>query len=162
RRSLAHATRVTHREVPARGGSGTPPPSSEPGSFAKPLRQAAVRGEGTRSPTGAMVKSANPSRRPHTKGRDFLRRHRPQLRFAARVTVAAVLTLALAQLARMPLPLWAVLTAVIVTQISVGKSLKATVDYVLGTIGGAVYGGALSVLIPHSSDAALLALLAAS
>jgi len=166
RRSLAHTTRVTHREVPARGGSGAPPPSSKPSSFTKPPRQAAssraVRGEGKRSPTGAMVKSANPSRRPHTKGRDFLRRHRLPLRFAARVTVAAVLALALAQLARMPLPLWAVLTAVIVTQISVGKSLRATVDYVLGTIGGAVYGGALSVLIPHSSDAALLALLAAS
>ena len=57
------------------------------------------------------------------------------------------------------LPLWAVLTALIVTQMSVGRSLTATRDYMLGTIGGAIYGGAIAMLIPHSGEAALLALL---
>src|SRR5262249_6413529 len=47
-----------------------------------------------------------------------------------------------------------------VTQINVGKSLQATVDYLIGTIGGALYGGALAVLVPHSSEWALLTLLA--
>jgi uncharacterized membrane protein YccC len=56
--------------------------------------------------------------------------------------------------------LWAVLTAVIVTQMSVGRSLKATLDYLAGTLGGAIYGGAIGVLIPHSSEIALLAVLA--
>jgi uncharacterized membrane protein YccC len=42
---------------------------------------------------------------------------------------------------------------------SVGRSLKATADYMLGTVGGAVYGGAIAVLIPHSSEAVLLGLL---
>ena len=52
------------------------------------------------------------------------------------------------------------MTAVIVTQMSVGRSLKATFDYLAGTLGGAIYGGAIGVLIPHSSEIALLAVLA--
>jgi uncharacterized membrane protein YccC len=42
---------------------------------------------------------------------------------------------------------WAVLTAIILTQMSVGRSLKATIDYLAGTIGGAIYGGVVSVLV---------------
>jgi uncharacterized membrane protein YccC len=77
-----------------------------------------------------------------------------------RVTVAALLTLALSQLAHVPLVLWTVLTAVIVTQTSVGRSLKATIDYLLGTIGGAIYSGAVAVLVPHTTEIGLLAALA--
>ena len=77
-----------------------------------------------------------------------------------RVTIAALASLALAQLLQLPLPLWAVLTAVIVTQMSVGRSLKATFDYLVGTVGGAIYGGAVAVLVPHSNEIALLAVLA--
>jgi uncharacterized membrane protein YccC len=57
------------------------------------------------------------------------------------------------------LPLWAVLTSIIVTQMSVGRSLKAGRDYMVGTIGGALYGGAVAILIPHSGEGALLAVL---
>ena len=46
------------------------------------------------------------------------------------------------------------------TQMSVGRSLKATADYLAGTLGGALYGGAIAVLVPHSSEIALLAVLA--
>ncbi len=92
--------------------------------------------------------------------RAWHRRRRVQAGFALRVTVAAVLSLAIAQYLHLQLPLWAVLTALIVTQMSVGKSLKATLDYLLGTIGGAIYGGAVAVLIPHPSQWALLAVLA--
>jgi hypothetical protein len=88
-----------------------------------------------------------------------LRSRRTQLALAIRVTVAAVAAYAVASALHLALPLWAVLTALIVTQMSVGRSLKATADYMLGTIGGAVYGGAIAVLIPHSGEAALLALL---
>ena len=77
-----------------------------------------------------------------------------------RVTIAALVSLALAQFLHLPLPLWAVLTAVIVTQMSVGRSLKATFDYLVGTLGGAIYGGAIGVLVPHSTEIALLAVLA--
>src|SRR6266481_906397 len=76
-----------------------------------------------------------------------------------RVTLAALLALVGAQLVGLPLPLWSVLTAVIVTQMSVGRSLKASIDYMLGTIGGSVYGGAVGVMIPHTTEMALLAVL---
>jgi uncharacterized membrane protein YccC len=83
-----------------------------------------------------------------------------QLALSIRVTVAALVALALAQILHLHLPLWAVMTAVIVTQMSVGRSLKATFDYLLGTLGGAIYGGAIGVLIPHPNEIALLAVLA--
>jgi uncharacterized membrane protein YccC len=92
--------------------------------------------------------------------RGFVRHRRVQLALSIRVTIAALASLALAQLLHLPLPLWAVLTAVIVTQMSVGRSLKATFDYLAGTLGGAIYGGAIAVLVPHSNEIALLAVLA--
>ena len=88
-----------------------------------------------------------------------LRRYRVQLKLSCRVTVAALFSLAFAQLLQLPLPLWVVLTAVIVTQISVGRSVKATLDYLAGTVGGAIYGGAVAAFIPHSTEISLFAVL---
>jgi uncharacterized membrane protein YccC len=88
------------------------------------------------------------------RGRPGLRR--VHLALALRITVAAILSQVLAQLFGLPLPLWAVLTAVIVTQMSVGRSLKASGDYLAGTLGGAIYGGAVAVLVPHQSELSLL------
>jgi len=106
-------------------------------------------------------------RSPVTRGRAFwrllrasLRRHRVRVTLALRVTTAATLSLAIALWLRLPLPLWAVLTAVLVTQMSVGRSLKSAVDYLLGTLGGALYGGTVAILIPHSHELALLLVLA--
>src|SRR5881396_3068009 len=82
-----------------------------------------------------------------------------QLALAVRIAVAAVAAYAIARALHLMLPLWAVLTSLIVTQMSVGRSLKATRDYMLGTIGGAVYGGAIAMLIPHSGEIGLLGLL---
>lgn len=95
-----------------------------------------------------------------TELRAQLRHHRVELGLSLRVTVAALSSLALAQYLHLSLPLWAVLTAVIVTQMSVGRSLKATIDYLAGTLGGAVYGGAVAVLVPHSNEISFLAVLA--
>ncbi len=87
-------------------------------------------------------------------------RFRPaQLALAVRVTVSAVVTFSIATALHLLLPLWAVLTSLIVTQLSVGRSLKVTRDYMFATIGGAIYGGAIAVLIPYSGEAGLLALL---
>src|SRR3954469_13703483 len=88
-----------------------------------------------------------------------LRSRKAQLALAVRVTVAAFGALVVALALHLMLPLWAVLTALIVTQLSVGRSLKATRDYLFGTVGGAIYGAAITVLIPHSGEGALLALL---
>jgi uncharacterized membrane protein YccC len=82
-----------------------------------------------------------------------------ELGLGVRVTVAAMSALMIAMALGLKLPLWAVLTSIIVTQMSVGRSLKATRDYLVGTIGGAIYGGAVAILIPHSSEGALLAVL---
>jgi uncharacterized membrane protein YccC len=90
----------------------------------------------------------------------FIKRYRMQLRLCLRVTVAAVSALALGRLLGLPMILWAVLTAVILTQMSVGKSVKATIDYSLGTVGGAIYAGMVAVFIPHANDAALAGVLA--
>src|SRR5256885_15925977 len=81
------------------------------------------------------------------------RSRKAQLALALRVTVAAVGAFAIATALHLLLPLWAVLTSLIVTQMSVGRSLKATRDYMLGTIGGALYGGAIAILIPDPSPA---------
>lgn len=76
-----------------------------------------------------------------------------------RVTAAAFAALVVAIALHLRLPLWAVLTAIIVTQMSVGRSLKATRDYLIGTIGGAIYGGAIAILVPHHGEGGLLAVL---
>ena len=89
----------------------------------------------------------------------LMRSRKAQLALALRVTVAAAGAFAIARALHLMLPLWAVLTSLIVTQMSVGRSLKATRDYMFGTIGGAIYGGAIAVLIPHSGEVGLLALL---
>ena len=82
-----------------------------------------------------------------------------ELGLGIRVTAAAFAALVVAIALHLRLPLWAVLTSIIVTQMSVGRSLKATRDYLLGTIGGAIYGGAIAILVPHHGEAGLLAVL---
>ena len=82
-----------------------------------------------------------------------------ELGLGVRVTVAAMGALVIALACGLKLPLWAVLTSLIVTQMSVGRSLKATRDYLIGTVGGAIYGGAIAILIPHNGEGALLAVL---
>ena len=88
-----------------------------------------------------------------------IRSRKAQLALACRVTVGAAGAYAIARALHLRLPLWAVLTSLIVTQMSVGRSLKATRDYMFGTVGGAIYGGAIAVLLPHSSELGLLAVL---
>jgi uncharacterized membrane protein YccC len=106
------------------------------------------------------VRVVNRSRRLWTRLAVFLRRHKAQLALSVRMTIATAAALVLAQVFGLRLPLWSVLTAVIVTQMSVGRSLIATIDYLAGTLGGAVYGGAIGILIPHTSEVALLGVLA--
>jgi uncharacterized membrane protein YccC len=85
--------------------------------------------------------------------------HRAQLSLSVRVTTAAMASFILSQVLHLPVPLWAVLTAVILTQVSFGRSLKATIDYMVGTVGGAIYTGVLATLVPHASEIALAGVL---
>src|SRR5262249_24140239 len=86
--------------------------------------------------------------------------HAAALRLCVRTTTAAVLRLAAAQVLHLPIALWAVLTAVILTQISVGRSLKASMDYLVSTLGGAIYVGAIGAFIPHDNSLPVFAGLA--
>jgi uncharacterized membrane protein YgaE (UPF0421/DUF939 family) len=86
--------------------------------------------------------------------------HGAHLALCFRTATAAVLALAVAQLLDVPLPLWSVLTAVIVTQMSVGKPSQAAFEYLLGTCGGAIYAGAIGTLVPHDNEILLLGALA--
>ena len=78
--------------------------------------------------------------------RETLLEHGAELRLCLRMTLAATLSLAVSHLLNLPLALWTVLTAVILTQMSVGRSLKATMDYLIATVGGAAYAGAVGAL----------------
>ncbi len=92
----------------------------------------------------------------------FYRSHRVQLRLAVRVTVATLLTYVLSLLLNVPQVLWTVLTAVVMSQLSLGKSLKTAIDYFLGTVGGAAYSGLVSALVPHHTEFEFLVVLTLS
>jgi hypothetical protein len=83
------------------------------------------------------------------------------MRFALRMTVAAVAAFLLGQVLQLPMHgLWAVLTAVIVTQASVGGSIGASLEYVLGTLAGGLYATLVTLLIPHTTPLATAGVLA--
>jgi uncharacterized membrane protein YccC len=72
-----------------------------------------------------------------------------------RITVAALLTFALGRLFGLQQFYWAVLSAVIVLQASVGGSLKATLDRVIGTLAGAVWAVVVSPALAYSESGSL-------
>ena len=69
-----------------------------------------------------------------------------------RVAVAGAASFAAAGAVGLAQGYWAVFTSVIVMQASVGGSLQATIDRMIGTIGGAVIGAIVAVALP-SGDA---------
>jgi uncharacterized membrane protein YccC len=73
------------------------------------------------------------------------------LRLCFHMTVAGLLAYVLAEFLGLPRPYWAVFSAIIIVQVSVGGSVKATIDRVIGTIGGGLAGGAVGYLLPHES-----------
>jgi len=92
--------------------------------------------------------------------RTWFASHRVELGLCLRVAISAVLTLVAAQILHLAIPLWAVLTAVILTQLSVGRSVKASTDYFIATIGAAIFAGLIGTLVPQANEISLLAALA--
>jgi uncharacterized membrane protein YccC len=82
---------------------------------------------------------------------DWLAQHRPEAGLTVRMSAAGLVTFAVAHLLGLAQIYWAVLTAVFVTQASIGGSLKAMVDRLVGTIGGAGWGVAVTLALPHQS-----------
>jgi uncharacterized membrane protein YccC len=84
----------------------------------------------------------------------WLARHRDHLWLALRMLISATAAYALAQVFGLAQGYWAVLTAIIVTQNSVGGSLKAALDRLIGSVCGALVGVAAGLLL--SSHAPLV------
>jgi len=84
-----------------------------------------------------------------------LARHRARLWLVLRMVISTTLAYALATALRLPQSYWAVLTAIIVTQNSVGGSLKAAIDRLVGSICGALVGALAAVLLPAHAPIAL-------
>jgi uncharacterized membrane protein YccC len=83
--------------------------------------------------------------------RGWVRSNAAALRLCFRMIVAGLLAYLLAELFTLPRGYWAVFSAIIIVQTSVGGSVKATIDRVVGTIGGAVAGGTAGYFLPHDS-----------
>ncbi len=81
----------------------------------------------------------------------LLRASKPRWRFCVRMTASGLIAFAVAQALHIPLQgLWMILTAIVVTQMSAGGSVRATLEYIIGTVGGAIYGAVIGILIPHN------------
>ena len=77
----------------------------------------------------------------------WLSGRRAEVRLSVRIAVAGAAAFALAALLGLAQGSWAVFTAVIVMQASVGGSLKATLDRLIGTLGGAIVGAAVALVV---------------
>jgi len=82
---------------------------------------------------------------------DRLAQYRLEAGLTLRMSAAGLITFAVAHLLDLTQIYWAVLTAVIVMQASIGGSLKAMIDRFIGTIGGAGWGVAVTLTLPHQS-----------
>lgn len=92
----------------------------------------------------------------------YLRRHKAEFRLAARSTIAAGLCFCLALALGFPHGIWMVITALVVMQATLGSSLKAATDRMMGTLAGALWGGVLAMVVtPESQLAEFAALIAA-
>jgi len=95
------------------------------------------------------------------RSRALLRAYKPRWRFCVRMTASGLTAFAVAQTLQIPLNgLWVIITAIVVTQMSAGGSLRATLEYIIGTVGGAVYAAIIGVLIPHATPLAEAGVLA--
>jgi uncharacterized membrane protein YccC len=84
-----------------------------------------------------------------------LSRRRAEIRHGLRIAAAGMLSYVAANLLGLPQGYWAVFTAVLVVQGSVGGSWKAAVDRLMGTLMGAVYGVAIAAIVPHDNAVTL-------
>ena len=79
----------------------------------------------------------------------FWSRRRLEILHGLRISAAGLASYAVAEVLRLPQGYWAVFTAVLVVQGSVGGSWKASTDRLLGTLLGAAYGTVVATAIPH-------------
>ncbi|WP_266158535.1 FUSC family protein [Dyella silvatica] len=76
----------------------------------------------------------------------LFQRYHAEFRLVIRATVAAALSLLIAEALHLPQGYWAVITALLIVQASIGGTLQAGLDRLLGTIAGAAVGAAASLI----------------
>jgi len=83
--------------------------------------------------------------RPAARLTEFASRHRSELRQATRAAAAAALALVIGEALALPQSYWAVMTALIIVQSSLGGTLAAGIDRLAGTLAGAAAGALAAV-----------------
>ena len=71
-----------------------------------------------------------------------MHRYRAELRLVTRATTAAVLSFVIAEWFGLPQSYWAVMTALIIVQLSLGGTIASGMDRFAGTLAGGVLAGA--------------------
>lgn len=89
-------------------------------------------------------------------------RNRLEIRHGLRIAAGGLASYAAGHLLGLPQAYWAVFTAVLVVQGSIGGSWKASTDRFVGTLFGAAYGAAVATLVPHNTAFTLGVALAVS
>src|SRR5690242_15419301 len=88
-------------------------------------------------------------------GPSWLGRHHTRLWDTLRMTAAAAVTFVLGVTLGLSQSFWAVIAAVVATQSSLGGTLKASFEQFIGSVFGAVWGGAITIAIPHQTPCIL-------
>lgn len=79
--------------------------------------------------------------------------HPSEFRLGLRILIAGMAAFFVSDvLLGLPQSYWAVLTAVIVMQASLGGALKASIDRIVGTIAGALWGVIVALIVPHGGS----------
>src|ERR1700761_1973636 len=81
--------------------------------------------------------------------------HDAELRHSLRVSLAGLCAFIVAETLDLPQGYWAAFTAILVTQASVGGSVKAAVDCLWSTLGGGAYAALVGTLLPRTDPLAL-------
>jgi len=80
--------------------------------------------------------------------------YKPHFRLTARITAGALISYWIMQYFSMQQGYWMVFTAILVTQTSVGGSVKAAVERMMGTFAGAAWGALICTFAPHDDPVA--------
>lgn len=78
-------------------------------------------------------------------------RNRLEIRHGLRIAAGGLASYVAGHLLGLPQAYWAVFTAVLVVQGSIGGSWKASTDRFVGTLFGAAYGAAVATMVPHDN-----------